>query len=334
MTSSEHPCSKGLTPQCFASFPEWAKAAFAYKLMFLLFPGAISRLLPKMFSLPFLFPGIDLPPGIEFPPGTIIYPGTEFPPGWSGGDPVPPGITIPPGTTFPPDWTPGDEPPDGVIIDPGGYFPPGWDPPDPFPPGVYVPIDPPSFVYYYGPGAGLYLSPFEPGPLTRTRTSPPLEDIDLTEGFSVIQDLYFYWNDTPFSFSADLDTWHGKFVTPDYGDVFCRVDQNSCYFYALNWMEWCYIFLRDTSSLNLKYTTHISMTHYCEWYDSGWGFLQFYDGDPPGGTLLCSHDIPVRVSATTDDFVIDTDLTGYDNLCFVVWVRSYRGETLSKIHFT
>lgn len=43
---SEHPCAGGLSGACFRAYPEWAKKAFAYKLVHLLVPKQLSKNLP------------------------------------------------------------------------------------------------------------------------------------------------------------------------------------------------------------------------------------------------------------------------------------------------
>jgi len=118
MPAEEHPCARGLTPECFKEYPEWAKRAFAYRLFHTLFPPNITRRLPKILRGPLVYPGVVIPPDIPFPPGTIIPPDTDFPPGWTPADPAPPGI-------LPPPFAPGQEPPDGAL--PPLYTQP-WEP--------------------------------------------------------------------------------------------------------------------------------------------------------------------------------------------------------------
>jgi len=160
MASSDHPCSGGLTPECFEAYPEWAKLAFAYKLLNVLIPANISRRLPKGLFPGQIGPGAILPPGWIPPPGVIVPPNYTVPPswipftyfilpegltwaeafpeGWTAEDPLPPGVEIDTGAVFPPGWTPGDPLPPGVIVPPGTVFPPGWTPGDPLPPGVII----------------------------------------------------------------------------------------------------------------------------------------------------------------------------------------------------
>lgn len=99
-----HPCADGLTKQCFKAYPDWARKAFAYKLLHILIPKQLTKNLPREMSTPFIAPGIILPPGADFPPGTIIAPDTTFPPGWTPEDQPPPGTTMPPtDSPVPPD---------------------------------------------------------------------------------------------------------------------------------------------------------------------------------------------------------------------------------------
>lgn len=164
MTGQEHPCARGLTKECFEKYPEWAKRAFAYKLMHTLWPPWLTRRLPKWLRLALIGDGVILPPGYIPPDGMTIPPNYTFPPGWSPGDPIPSGITIPAGTIFPPGWSPGDPLPPGVTIEPGAEFPPGWTPGDPIP-SSFGPDPPPGIIV--PPGGAippLYSSPGEPGP--------------------------------------------------------------------------------------------------------------------------------------------------------------------------
>ena len=146
----EHPCAEGLTSACFAAYPVWARQAFAYKLLHILLPKQLTKMLPRGLNLPMIPPGVVWTPGGVLPPGTIVPPGTVFPPGWSPGDPAPPGVVIPPGTVFPPGWSPGDPAPPGVQLPPAV---------SPVPPGS-------------GALPPLYVQPWEPGPIkTSPRTS-------------------------------------------------------------------------------------------------------------------------------------------------------------------
>jgi len=160
MAINEHPCANGLTPECFAAFPEWAKLAFCYKLLHVLIPANISKRLPKGLFPGRIGPGAILPAGWDPPPGVVVPPGYTvperwipftyfilpegmtweqvFPPGWTAGDPLPPGVTIDAGVVFPVGWSAGDALPAGVTISPGAVFPPGWTPGDPLPPGVTI----------------------------------------------------------------------------------------------------------------------------------------------------------------------------------------------------
>jgi hypothetical protein len=131
----ENPCRNGLTPECFASFPKWAKQAFFYRLLHLLLPAQITSKLPTIFKQGLLFPGAQFPlqwtPGDPIPEGATIPPGAIFPPGWQFGDPWPSGVLI---------WNEFTAPewfvlPDGTVVLPGALIPPGWQPGDPLPDG-------------------------------------------------------------------------------------------------------------------------------------------------------------------------------------------------------
>ena len=160
MADERHPCIDGLTEECFRAYPEWAKQAFAYKLLNVLIPAEISKRLPKGLFPGIIGPGAILPPGWIPPPGVIVPPSytvppswipftyftldpgltwdEAFPPGWTAEEPLPPGVTIDAGVVFPVGWSAGDALPAGVTISPGAIFPPGWTPGDPLPPGVTI----------------------------------------------------------------------------------------------------------------------------------------------------------------------------------------------------
>ena len=139
----KHPCDEGLTPACFAAAPEWAKQAFAVRLMSTLVPPSITRRLPKW----------------KFQPNMI------FPPGWQPGDPLPAGIVVAPETIIPPDWTPDDPLPMNISWDPA--VPPADTGPtsplyaDPAAPGPRAPVagapKPPDVFYGYAESGDGYI---------------------------------------------------------------------------------------------------------------------------------------------------------------------------------
>lgn len=90
------PCLHRVDAECFKAKPEWAKQAFAYKLVHLLFPPELTKRLPTTLRRALVAPGVIIPPGVELPPGVVAAPGAEFPPGWTPGDPWPPGVFEPP----------------------------------------------------------------------------------------------------------------------------------------------------------------------------------------------------------------------------------------------
>ena len=128
-----HPCLKHLDADCFRARPAWAKQAFAYRIVHLLTPKALTKRLPKGLRRALLAPGLVIPPGVEMPPGVVVGPGGEIPAGWTPGDPLPPGA-IPPGETPPGTEATGITPPTfvapgepGPVTPPAGhiYVPPG-----------------------------------------------------------------------------------------------------------------------------------------------------------------------------------------------------------------
>ncbi|MBA7605385.1 hypothetical protein ES703_12516 [subsurface metagenome] len=123
-----NPCLEGLTVDCFAHNPQWAKQAFAYRLLHTITPKKLTRRLPKGLRIALLAPGITLPPGIELPPGTTVPPGAEIPATWTPDQPTPPG-TQPPPTTPPGTETGGIVPPIGTAPwEPGPISQPGKQP--------------------------------------------------------------------------------------------------------------------------------------------------------------------------------------------------------------
>ena len=163
MANEDHPCRNGLTGACFAAYPEWARNAFAYRLLYTLYPGAITKLLPRELFRLRIGPDAQIPPGWIPPDGMIIPPGfivdptdlgylqlktreglsiTDlFPPGWTTEDPLPDGVEIDSSGIFPPGWTPQDPAPEGVVISPDAQFPTDWTAQDPAPDGISISPD-------------------------------------------------------------------------------------------------------------------------------------------------------------------------------------------------
>ena len=163
------PCEKSLDAECFKAYPEWARQAFAWRLLHLMFPGEITKLLPPSLAFPPLPPGFEWPPNIIIPPGTEIPPWWVLPEGWQPGDLFPPDSTIPLDIDVPLWWLYSLIFPPGTIIPPGFTFPPGWQPGDPWPPGLILPPDlPPWWIGTFPP---TFLDPGSGG--TRPRTTPP-----------------------------------------------------------------------------------------------------------------------------------------------------------------
>lgn len=164
---NESPCSKGLTPECFKTFPAWAKRALFLRLLYLLLPVEITSKLPVIFRNPLFFLGPIFPPGWQPgdppPDGAFIPTDSIFPPGWIFGDPWPEGVFL---------WEAFDPPAgldltDGIIVSPGTTFPDDWQPGDPLPEGAfdaatlpedviesgYSPSDFLGFSFFNRPGA-------------------------------------------------------------------------------------------------------------------------------------------------------------------------------------
>lgn len=173
MNEKVHPCLKRLDADCFRVYPQWAKQAFAYRLLHLLTPKQLTKRLPKGLRRALLAPGVVVPPGVEVPGGFILGPGAELPSDWVPWGLPEEGVIPPPGALFPPDWTPADPLPPGVILPPGIPLPPDWTPEDPLPPGTtLLPALPPG-VEETGPTPPLYIAPGEPGPVHTPVPTPP-----------------------------------------------------------------------------------------------------------------------------------------------------------------
>ncbi len=184
MAIKTDPCKDGLTPECFATAPAWAKMAFAYRLLCALAPPEITRRLQKYLLDAIFAAGFDIPPDFMMPPGVI------FPPGWTPGDPLPPGFEFPPGFDFPPGWQPGDPVPwqlffpPGTVFPPGFELPPGWQPGDPWPPGYPLPPGVPPPPGDTGPNPPGFISPWEPGPTIVPGRNPPPGELITVKLFS------------------------------------------------------------------------------------------------------------------------------------------------------
>ena len=137
MAVEEHPCARGLTPECFEKYPTWARQAFAYRLLCTLFPPQITRRLQRLLTTAIVGPGAVIPPDLVTPPGVIMPPGVIWPPEWTPEDPLPPGI-------LPPPFEPGQEPPAGVA--PPIYTQP-WEPGPVQTPGNKIPARPDPWFY-------------------------------------------------------------------------------------------------------------------------------------------------------------------------------------------
>lgn len=188
MTNGPPPCSLRLDEACFAAHPDWAKQAFAYRLLMLLLPRVLSRRLHRALIRFIIPPDVDPQNWIVLPPGTIIPPDAQPEGPYLPGDTPPDGVIIPPGTVFPPEWTPEDPPPSGVVIPPGTVFPPDWTPPGPLPPGVIPPGSLPPGTDQTGTTPPLYVPPWEPGPLKRPIGGAPGVTITTTTVYGSTSD--------------------------------------------------------------------------------------------------------------------------------------------------
>jgi len=118
MVTEDKKKKAGLTPELFELDPVWFRRAFAYRLLCMLAPPAITRRLQKALFNAAVYPGTVLPPGLVLPPGYTLPPAYSFPPSWRPGDPWPVGFS-PPGV----DW----DNPSGESVD-VSYLLANWQP--------------------------------------------------------------------------------------------------------------------------------------------------------------------------------------------------------------
>lgn len=142
--SGRGPCSGGLTAACFARHPDFARQAFAYRLLHTVTPKPLARKLPEILSRALIGEGAQVPPGWNLPPGTVVPPGTILP--------------------SPPDAPIGETP--GTDLQDGARDAPGSGPGTQLPSGT---LPPPFYTLPHGPVAvvpPLYIPPWSPGPAT------------------------------------------------------------------------------------------------------------------------------------------------------------------------
>lgn len=138
MAEIRHACADGLTPECFAKYPQYAKKVFAYRLMHTMCPARMTTKLREA-----LWKALIRVPVSWIPFDQFIFPddfdwSLVFPDDWTPEDPVPSCVIVEPGAEFPADWRPGDELPPGVTIDLSKILPPYWQTADSLPFGITV----------------------------------------------------------------------------------------------------------------------------------------------------------------------------------------------------
>lgn len=138
MAEEKHACADGLTPECFAKYPQYAKKVFAYRLMHTLCPARMTTKLREA-----LWKALIRVPVSWIPFDQFIFPedfdwSLVFPDDWTPEDPLPYCVIVEPGAEFPDNWRPGDELTPGVTIDLSKILPPDWQTADPLPFGITV----------------------------------------------------------------------------------------------------------------------------------------------------------------------------------------------------
>ena len=141
-------CQKVIGEACFKAYPEFARRAIAYRLLHLLIPPNIAKILPKQLSDPLIAPGVTIPLDAKFPPGTCIIPGCSFPAGWDPDEDPPECAKSAPLPTLAMQAS-GGNPPTYLTPGPGGPLP--VQPQTPVPPEVC--IDDPAMAWDYGESA-------------------------------------------------------------------------------------------------------------------------------------------------------------------------------------
>ncbi len=91
-----NPCANGLTPECFAKQPSFARQAFSFRLLSAFVPPALSKGLLTFLGLIRFDPSGQIPAWLNLPPWWIITPDAIIPPDWQVGDPPFAGLLIPP----------------------------------------------------------------------------------------------------------------------------------------------------------------------------------------------------------------------------------------------
>ena len=194
----DHPCSNGLSPSCFAAFPDWVKQALSYKLLQVLLPKKIMPALKAGLEIPLIGSGSTLPGGVELPQGSIIPPELSVPENW-----IPWFYFIfstpeDPRTLFPIDWNPGDPLPFGVKLPEGYILPAGWIPTDP-PNPVYLPgYNPFPLSPDIGGAPPLFVQTWEGGPPRSTGgvISPSEKTLSIEcNGVEQLSSAYPVWDE-------------------------------------------------------------------------------------------------------------------------------------------
>jgi len=323
MIDRERPCDRGLTPGCFEEHPEWAKQAFAYRLLHTLFPPEITRRLPKIWRDPLIGPGANVPDEVDLPPGTVVPPDYDWDPVWTPWWLSLPWWLIWPEEDIPPDADPDYPPPPDVVIPPGTVFPPGWRIKDPLPPGVKLPPNP------SGPGPTTPIRPVPPG----VSRYPSISEATQKTGVLAhsipaiwvpgpVHPVYSYSKEALF-FSATAHTndgrvghvassWEGARIAPS-GTWVNRTEQYSDIgMYVYRW--------------NSNFNIHRS-------------FFWFYLGAIPGGSKVLSVTVTMGGQGFATNRVciqigsqgwtlFPLDYDSFKGVCFdhILWKRSDVGE--------
>ncbi|KKN31455.1 hypothetical protein LCGC14_0823680 [marine sediment metagenome] len=90
-----NPCANGLSEECFAKQPAFARQAFSFRLLSAFVPPAFSKDLLTFLGLIRFDPSGQIPDWLNLPPWWIIAPDAIIPPDWEVGDPPFKGLLIP-----------------------------------------------------------------------------------------------------------------------------------------------------------------------------------------------------------------------------------------------
>lgn len=249
-------CPKIIGKACFKAYPSFSRRAIAYRLLHLLIPSDIRKILPKKLSDPLIAPGVEIPLNAKFPPGTCIVPGCSFPAGWDPDQEPPECAKSAPLPTLAM-MAAGGNPPSYLTPGPSGPLPvPPPQQPPPSGPWFYDKFDGADVDWSVWTSSNLYsgtntidtdrLKQYGPTFLARARIETA-EDTTIPPTFDLTFDLEY---DTDLGGHFRIDIYSGvhqvfvQFDAPDTIKVYL----------ATGWTQWTIAsFLNTSDSWRLSY---------------------------------------------------------------------------------